>query len=71
MPTNAPTRRKPSAPLFWSLAALTVVTPPLNLYNAPRSPDDKPFWMLLAILAWILMYLGLGGAIWGRYRGRA
>ncbi len=71
MPIDAPTRRKPSAPLFWSLVALTLVMPPLNLYNALRSPDDRPFWTLLAIIAWVLMYVGLGGVIWGRYRSRA
>jgi hypothetical protein len=71
MTENLPATPKFSAPLFWSGAIVCALVPPLNLYNTYRLPDDAPVWKVLAWVAAVLAYFGVGLSIWARYRKRA
>jgi hypothetical protein len=54
-------------PLFIGFLGINIAEAGLNSYNILRRPGESGFWLAATALSDILMLIGMGLFIWGRY----
>jgi hypothetical protein len=60
-------RKRLPMSLFVGLLGINVAEVALNSYNVLRRPGESGFWLAATALSDILVLLGTGLFIWGRY----